>query len=200
MSQRVAILGASGLLGSWLVREYQEAELLATCHSRPGPGLVCLELADLKALTGLIRGFKPEVVFLCAALSDPSQCQAEPKTAWAINTAPAGRLAELAREIGFRLIFISSDLVFDGTKGDYVETDPTAPLSVYGSTKEAAEKAVLSARADCLAVRISLLLGSDFQGLAGNLAWMNRSFRAGQKVHLFVDEFRSPAAAAELAR
>ena len=105
--------------------------------------------------------------------------------------------------MGFRLIFISSDLVFDGTKGDYREDDPTAPLSVYGRTKVAAEQAVLSRigqGADCLMVRTSLIIGADRFGLTGNLAWMEGLIRSGESIPLFVDEFRNPVAAAELAR
>lgn len=200
MPERVAIIGASGLLGAWLKQEFGRAEVLATGLSRTKGGLTRLDLTDTQATEGLIRDFKPQMLFLAAALTRPEACQADPAATFALNTAPARLLAGLAREIGFRLVFISTDLVFDGTKGDYQETDPPAPLSIYGQSKLQAEEAVLAAGGDCLVVRLPLILGCDKDGPAGTLVWMNRCQAAGKKMPLFIDEYRSPASALQLAR
>jgi dTDP-4-dehydrorhamnose reductase len=207
MRKRTAILGASGILGSWLMRvlggRQGEPGLLATGFTRTVPGLTRLDLGRPEELSRLIRSFSPELVFLTAALTSPLACERDKERAWAVNAAPAVLLARLAREMGFRLVFVSTDLVFDGTKGGYRETDRVNPLSVYGRTKAAAEEAVLEAvekGADCLAVRTSLIIGWDLSGPAGNLAWMEGSIREGKSLRLYIDEFRSPVAAAELAR
>ena len=207
MTLRTAILGASGILGSWLTRALAPRPgsplLLATGFSRTGPGLTRLDLSRPGELTRLIRDFRPGLVFLTGAMTSPLACEKDPDKARALNTGPARLLARLAPELGFRLVFVSTDLVFDGTKGGYRESDRTRPLSVYGRTKAEAEAAVLEAvnqGADCLVVRTSLIIGWDRFGPAGNLAWMERAIRAGRSLRLYVDEFRSPVAAAELAR
>ena len=203
MGQRVAILGASGLLGAHLDRVHQNDLCLSTCFSRSAPGLRRLDLTDGSSLAQAVREFRPDLVYLPAALTTPSLCQADPEAARAVNTEPARLLTALGRELGFRLVFISSDLVFDGRQGDYREDDPVGPLSVYGRTKVEAEEAVLDGivqGADCLVVRTSLILGRDRFGPTGNLAWMKGLLDRGERVLLFTDEFRNPSAASDLAR
>ncbi|MBW2618379.1 MAG: SDR family oxidoreductase [Deltaproteobacteria bacterium] len=200
MPERVAIIGASGLLGSWLRREFGRAEVMATGLSRTRGGLTRLDLTDNRATESLIRDFRPQILFLSAALSRPEACQADPDAAFALNAAPARLLAGLARKMGFRLVLISTDLVFDGAKGDYCEADPPAPLSIYGQSKVRAEEAVLEAGGDCLVVRVSLIVGCDIDGPAGTLAWMSRCQGAGKRMPLFIDEYRSPQSAPHLAQ
>ncbi len=187
-------------MGGWLTRLFDRDQVLATGYSRAEGDLVRVDLSDLEAVCRLVKDFKPHLIFLCAAMTSPAQCQAEPEAAWAVNAVPAAALARLGREMGFRLVFVSSDLVFDGAKGNYVETDEPAPLSIYGQTKAAAERAVLATEADVLVARTSLIIGGDGSGPAGQLAWLEAQMKAGLKTTLFVDEFRSPIAAAELAQ
>lgn len=188
------------MLGAWLRREFGRAEVLATGLSRTRGGLTRLDLTDHRATERLIRDFRPQILFLSAALSRPEACQTNPGAAFALNAAPARLLASLAREMGFRLVFISTDLVFDGAKGDYGETDPPTPLSIYGQSKVRAEEAIIGAGGDCLVVRVSLIVGCDIDGPAGTLAWMSRCQEAGRRMPLFIDEYRSPQTAPQLAQ
>jgi len=115
-----------------------------------------------------------------------------------VNVEATKFLAELAAEIPF--VFFSTDLVFDGRKGDYTETDVLNPLHIYGETKVAAEEMILK-NPRHLVVRTSLNYG---QSLSGNRAF-NEQFRhslqrAGQGMKLFTDEFRNPIPAVETAR
>ena len=199
-SERVLIIGASGLLGNWLLSQYARADILATGFSRAGSGFYRLDLTDLHALERLVRDFKPHLVHLVAAMSRPAACEVQPEQAWAVNTAPAGLLARLTSELGFRLVFVSSDLVFDGVEGLYTEEAPVRPLSVYGRTKAAAEKAILACGGDGVVARTSLIIGRSAFGPADGMAWIEELITSGRRASLFVDEFRSPVAAPELAR
>ncbi len=203
MPRKIVILGASGLLGTYLDRVHKNDHCLGTCFSRNAPGLHRLDLTDRSSTAGLIQDFKPDIVYLPAAITTPSLCQSDPDLARAVNAKPAAFLSELSLETGFRLVFLSSDLVFDGKKGNYLEDDPANPLSIYGRTKVEAEKAVLAGierGADCLVVRTSLIIGQDRFGWTGNLAWMRGVIEKGEKIPLFTDEFRNPSGASELAR
>lgn len=118
--------------------------------------------------------------------------------AWRANVEITRFLAELAHDISF--VFFSTDLVFDGRKGHYTETDATNPLHVYGETKLAAEEIVLK-NPRHLVVRTSLNGGTSPSGQRAFNEQLHRSLRAaGQGMTLFTDEFRCPIPAVETAR
>ena len=191
---RAWITGAAGLIGSYLVR------LAAQCA--PSFRVIPLTRADLD-LTDFVaveRRFlaeRPRLVLHCAAMSKTLECQANPAQARRINVEATAHLAALAADADFN--FFSSDLVFDGRKGNYVETDAVNPLSVYGETKVEAE-AVVSANSRHVVVRTSLNSGAS---LGGGSAY-NEQFRAvwmeGKTLKLFHDEYRSPISATVTAR
>ncbi len=187
-------------MGSWLRRRFGKDELLATGFRRTPAGLTPLDLANPAAVSAAINDFKPDLVFLLGAVTSPAACERRPDEAWAVNTTAAAVLAELAGMMGFRLVFTSTDLVFDGQKGGYGEDDETSPLSLYGQTKAAAERNLLSADCDALVVRLPLIVGAGDEGPLGTLAWMAGRAAAGESIPLFTDEYRSPQAAGELAR
>ncbi len=138
------------------------------------------------------------MVIHCAAVTTVNGAQKDPALARRVNVEATQRLAELAAEIP--LVFFSTDLVFDGRKGNYSEGDAPNPLHVYGETKLAAEEIVLK-NPRHLVVRTSLNGG---QSLSGNRAFneqLRRSLQsAGQEMKLFTDEFRCPIPALETAR
>jgi len=189
------ITGANGLIGNYLV---QTASQFA-----PHAGVRALTRADFDLLdfAAVEREFlkdKPQLVIHCAAITVVGEAQKNPVLARRVNVEVTKFLAELAAEIPF--VFFSTDLVFDGRKGDYTETDAPNPLHIYGETKVAAEE-VVSKNPHHLVVRTSLNYG---QSLSGNRAFneqLRRSMlQAGQGMKLFTDEFRNPIPAVETAR
>lgn len=124
-------------------------------------------------------------------------CEADPKLAHRTNVEATRQLAELAAEIPF--IFFSTDLVFDGTKGAYVEEDAPNPLSIYGETKALAEQ-VVRQHPKHLIVRISLTGGTSRAGDRGFNEEMKNAWRAGKSLNLFTDEYRCPSSAPVIAR
>ncbi|HXJ71330.1 MAG TPA: sugar nucleotide-binding protein, partial [Candidatus Dormibacteraeota bacterium] len=131
------VTGAGGLIGHHIVAIAQEcapnAEVLAL--TRP-----MLDLTDFSALKDAFLRRRPGLVIHCAALSRSPDCQANPAFAQKINVDVTATLAELAD----RLVFFSTDLVFDGRAGNYDESAAVNPLSVYAETKVAAEQIVLA--------------------------------------------------------
>lgn len=130
-------------------------------------------------------------------MSRSPDCQTNPTLARKVNVQVTALLTELAVDIPF--FFFSTDLVFDGRKGGYIETDPVGPLGVYAETKVAAEEIVL-ANPRHTVVRTSLNGGTSPTGDRGFNEQLRRAWQAGQTPSLFVDEFRSPIAAAVTAR
>jgi dTDP-4-dehydrorhamnose reductase len=188
------ITGANGLIGSYLVRTAPEF----------GPEWQVRALTrvdfDLLDFAGAEREFKrdrPELIIHCAAVSTSAEAQKNPPLAKRVNVDATKFLAELAGEIQF--IFFSTDLVFDGRKGNYTETDATNPLHLYGETKLAAEQTVLR-NPKHLVVRTSLNGGISRSGNRGFNEQLWHALEKGQEMKLFTDEFRSPIFAGETAR
>lgn len=156
-----------------------------------------LDLFDFSAVRGSFQTQQPAAIIHCAAMSKSPDCQANPPLARKINVEVTALLTELSADIPF--IFFSSDLVFDGRKGNYVETDPVAPLSIYADTKVAAERIVL-ANPRHTVIRTSLNGGTSPRGDSSFNEQLRRDWQAGKVPKFFVDEFRSPLPAVATAR
>lgn len=190
----VWITGAGGLIGSALARTApggaHEIKVVALTRDR-------LDLTDAAAVRSEFRRQQPQLVIHCAALSKSPACEANPRQARNLNVGVTALLAELAAEIP--LVFLSTDLVFDGRAGNYAEEAAVNPLSVYAETKAAAEQ-VLRANPRHLIVRTSLNGGRSPTGDRGFNEQIRHAWQAGQTLSLFTDEFRSPISAEVTAR
>ncbi len=190
----VWVTGAGGLIGSYVVAV---APLVAMAWHVEGITRARLDLTDHAAVAQAWRQIPPSVVIHCAAMSKATACEADPAGARAVNVEATAHLAELARDIPF--IFLSTDHVFDGRQGAYVESDPVNPLTVYGRTKADAEQMV-GANPRHTIVRTSLNAGLSPTGDRSFLEETVSLWKSGKPARLFVDEFRSPIPASVTAR
>jgi dTDP-4-dehydrorhamnose reductase len=186
------VTGAGGLIGNYLVQTAREllsgVEVIPLTRAK-------LDLTNHSAVRDAFQKQTPGLVIHCAALSRSPDCQANPMLAHRANVEATAALAELAR----RLVFFSTDLVFDGKLGNYEESAAVNPLSVYAETKVAAERIVL-ANPNHLVIRTSLNCGTSPTGDRGFDEQLVNAWRSGQSLRLFIDEFRSPIAAEITAR
>ncbi len=125
-----------------------------------------LDLADAEALARVCRDVAPEVIVNAAAYTAVDKAESEPALAHAVNARAPGILAGEARRLGALLVHYSTDYVFDGAKRTpYVETDPVAPLGVYGASKLAGEQAIAASGCAHLVLRTGWVYaphGSNF--------------------------------------
>lgn len=188
------ITGAAGLIGHHLLHSPH----LPASRWKPRPLYRHeLDLLDFPSVDRLLQREKPALIIHCAALSRSPDCQEQPALAHRINCDATAHLAALAHDIPF--VFFSSDLVFDGRRGAYRETDAPNPLSVYGETKAEAEHLVLRNPRHTV-VRTSLNAGSSPSGNRSLNEEMLAAWRQGRTLRLFTDEFRCPIPAAGTAR
>jgi dTDP-4-dehydrorhamnose reductase len=179
------VVGASGFLGSRLLALAPPGvELAGTGGRRPvRPGNWAELHCDLSApgqLRQLIDERGPDTVFLCAYdRSNP-----------AVTVDAAVAAARATAALGARLIFFSTDLVFDGETGGYTEDAPTGPLSPYGKMKAEAEALVRAENAGAVVIRTSLLVGSS--GPILRPAYECEAMVERKPVTLYNDEWRSP--------
>ena len=189
------ITGSRGLIGNYLV---QTAARFAPQWRIRALARDDFDLLDFAAVERAFQTDRPELIVHCAAITVVSEAQKNPGLARRVNVDTTRFLAGLAAEIP--LVLFSTDLVFDGHRGDYAETDAVHPLHVYGETKVAAEEIVLR-NSRHLVVRTSLNGGVSPSGRRAFNEQLRASLQsAGQGMVLFTDEFRCPIPAVETAR
>lgn len=188
---RVFLTGASGLLGSAL------SPILETWAEVVAPGLDIFDLGRPETIRSAILESRPQQVVHLAAETRVDWCEDHPDETFRINTGGTACLAEVCREVGARMLYLSTDYVFDGTKRvPYLETDRTAPLSVYGCSKEEAEQAVLSTLEDRLVLRSASLFGAGPRHFAASVLAQARDGRA---LRIVDDQVQSPTWVGDLA-
>ncbi len=193
---RLVITGAGGLLGAYLLRAAEDAdELFAwggpSGGERFGIPLRAIDLTNATATAEAFRADRPDVVLHAAARARVADCARDPEGALRANAGATATLARLAADAGARLVYVSTDLVFDGEGAPYREADRPRPVSAYGRSKQAGEKAVLDVPRSAV-VRVSLLYGPALHGRPSFFDEQLNALRGGKPVPLFRDEWRTP--------
>jgi len=188
---RATIFGASGLLGKALMNEWSGDTVTGlTSHAA--------DIRDAKRVQEVVRETCPEWIVLAAAYTDVDGCESNPKLAFAVNRDGAVSVAAAAKLVGARLLFLSSDYVFDGKKTTPYETgDARNPRSVYGQTKAEAEIKLQEMLPDCCITRTSWLFGTGGKCFPDTILKLAASRPALDVVN---DQRGSPTYAVDLAR
>jgi dTDP-4-dehydrorhamnose reductase len=182
------VVGASGQLGHDLVEQFAAYDVVGLTHEE-------LEITDAGAVRDVLGALRPRVVINAAAFHDVPRCESEEVAAFAANAVAPRHLARACAALGARLVHVSTDYVFDGSKGaPYVETDRPNPLNVYAISKLAGEHAVLSDGGDHQVVRSSGLYGRwPCRAKGGNfIDTMFRAARERPEVRVVTDEVLTP--------
>jgi dTDP-4-dehydrorhamnose reductase len=200
--RRVILLGGTSQLGFAIVQRRGVEALTPYCsvHSRYA---ACerwprVNLEDAEGLRRVIRESRPDLVLHCAGICDVGRCETWPDFAWTLNVDSVRVLLSVLPR-STRLVYCSSDHVFGGDRGPYLERDPPHPVSVYGKTRCAAEAAILQARPDALIVRHGLGIGPSVGGRSGHLDWLRHRTMRGLPTTVISDEVRSAVWSEELA-
>jgi dTDP-4-dehydrorhamnose reductase len=160
---RALVIGATGQVGGELMRQLRGrgAAATGTSHRRSSVGLTPLDVTDPHAVETLVGQVQPTVVFLPAALTAVDYCETHRDEAWAVNVNAPAAAARIAAAAGAKLVYFSTEYVFDGQRGPYGEDDPIHPLGVYAESKAAGEQAVAEGVADHLIIRTTVVYGWD---------------------------------------
>lgn len=193
VKKRVIVTGAGGFIGRhlWPTLAAQH-DVVPTFYpqavsGRPA-GLNYLDVTDASAVRAVVERHRPQYIIHLAGNKDLSYCNRHPDYAYNVNYAATQHVVDAAVAVGARCVFISSDYVFEGTRGNYRETDATAPTTVYGETKALSEAYVKQAGAEHSILRTSAVYG---QG-AGFMTWVVGSLLAGTPIEAFADTFFTP--------
>lgn len=201
---RMLITGASGMLGHRLVRLAAERhEVWGSYGSFPvsvaRAHTFAVELTDEAQVRHRLLSLRPEVIVHTAALTDVDACERDPVRARSVNTEATRNLAALAEELGARFVYISTDYVFDGEKGDYGELDPPCPVNVYGETKLLGEEAARQLCSRALVIR-TCIFGLQIQPKTGLVEYVMNALESGKSISRFADQFSTPIYTGDLSR
>ncbi len=205
MKQKLIITGASGFLATHLLRECASIwEVYGFTHTQPlhfdGATEVRCDLTNYIELGNYLEDIEPDAVIHLAALSDANYCQQNKAAAYAVNVEATRNLAGLCSDFHIPFVFTSTDLVFDGLKGNYTEADSKNPLSTYGEQKAIAEDEVLKIYPEAAVLRLSLLFGHPQAGASNYLQQFISRLKQGLPTPLFTDEYRSVCGARSISK
>lgn len=190
--RRILVTGGTGQVGYELVR------VLAPLGEIIAPGRTQMDMADPKSIREMIRSVQPRWVVNPAAYTAVDRAESEPDLAYAINAEAVRVIGEEACSIGAGVIHFSTDYVFDGAGSTpYVETDPTMPVSVYGASKLAGERALADSGAAHIIFRTSWVYGARGRNF---LLTILRLAREKDRLRVVADQYGAPTWSRDLAR
>jgi dTDP-4-dehydrorhamnose reductase len=187
---KVLITGAHGQLGHDLISVLRDDDVHATDFAE-------LDISDRAAVATLVRALRPEWVINVAAFNDVDGAELAEGRAFAVNAVGPGNLAEAAADFGAGVVHISSDFVFDGTKGSpYTEDDRPNPLSVYARSKYEGDLRVLNSKASACVLRTAWLYGSHGKNFVKAILELAK---LGKPLEVVADQVGSPTYTVDLA-
>ena len=202
--RKLLVTGGSGYLGRWVVRlACNNWDVTATYLTDASHGLDVdwrrLDVRHQPSVEALITELRPEAIVHTAALNPGQGTEFH-----AVNAEGTRHVANAAAAVGARLIHVSTDVLFDGEKGNYSEEDHPSPITPYGRSKALAEEAVRASGANAVTVRTSLIYGptanvpdaaspdTNWRQWDRQTRWIVGNLKSGKPVNLFTDERRCP--------
>jgi dTDP-4-dehydrorhamnose reductase len=198
MKKKVLVTGASGFVGENFCRKYADTfEITGVYANNPvyikNIKTIQADLTDNEKIQKLIKNILPDFVIHLAAVSDPNICEMNPEQSFKLNVKVTVNLAELCNKYKAKLVFASTDLVFDGKKPPYNESSVTNPVNIYGKHKLMAEEQVLKKAPGSVICRLPLMYGLAYNSGRGLLEPLLKNLEERIAVKLFTDEYRTPA-------
>ena len=211
MIKKILVTGANGFLGQHLVNLLLQKGCTVIAVAK-GPKRLPFDPAESFAyydvditndflLNAVLEKEKPSTVVHAAAMTQADDCQLNQPGCEAINVRATAQLLLSAETYSRHFIYISTDFVFDGEKGDYAETDDVNPVSWYGFTKVQAESIVETSEIPFAIVRTCLVYGNTLTGTRSNIVnWAKDNLAAGKHIKVVSDQWRTPTWVEDLAK
>ncbi|MFC5410963.1 SDR family oxidoreductase [Larkinella bovis] len=209
MKKRILITGSNGLLGQKLVdllTKQPAVELIATARganrlpASEGYTFQSMDITNREEVLAVVGQTKPDVIIHTAAMTNVDQCESEKTACWAQNVSAVEYLIEACRIHDVFLEHVSTDFIFDGSAGPYDEEAEANPISFYGWSKYAAEKAVIHSGIQWAIARTVLVYGIAHDMSRTNIIlWVKKSLEDGKTIKVVTDQWRTPTLAEDLA-
>ena len=200
---KLLITGASGLYGSKLAQMAIAKNIEVYSSDIQGLSVygsfVKLDISGKEQVEEAFKTIKPDMVVHAATLTDVDKCETNKELAWKVNVEGTKNIVEAAKSAGSFLIYISTDYVFSGEKGNYKETDKPDPINYYGLTKLKAEE-IVQTQKEYFIGRPSVIYGSTPAAGKVNFAlWLIETLGKGERVKIVTDQWNTPTLNTNLA-
>lgn len=209
LTKTILVTGSNGLLGQKLIDRLSGRDalnLVATSrgHNRnpnqTGYVYESMDVTDIDSIRAVFRQYEPTECIHTAAMTHVDRCEEDPEGCHALNITAVENLVQVCREMGTRIIHVSTDFIFDGEDGPYQEKDVPNPLSLYGRTKLQGEQLVVESGIPFAIARTMLVYGVVADMSRSNIVlWARKALEEGQDIRVVHDQFRSPTLAEDLA-
>ncbi|MBU0580934.1 MAG: SDR family oxidoreductase [Candidatus Margulisbacteria bacterium] len=197
--KKILITGGTGYAGASLIASFQKSYDIFACYHNSNPltkilnkdKWIKLDLASSSNIKKIVKEIKPEVLIHTAAIATINVCDNNPKKAYRINVEGTKKLLEECAP-NTKFIYLSTDLVFDGIRGNYSEKDIPSPKHYYGETKYFAEQEIQKIDKNWVILRCALMYGTSPS--THNTFFTNsiNKIKNGEAVTFFLDEYRTP--------
>ena len=208
-NKRILITGSNGLLGQKLSDAYLTKSNVIWMATGKGANrhpqkdkmeYAQMDICNPEEVNKVLESFQPDVVIHTAAMTQVDDCEFEKESCVALNIDAVAHLAKKSAEMNFRLVHLSTDFIFDGTKEMYTEDDEPNPLSYYGWSKLEAEKRVQEFAQNYAILRTVLVYGKVADMSRSNIMlWAYNTLKEGKSAKVVDDQFRTPTLAEDLA-
>lgn len=199
IKKRILLFGANGMLGQRLVEFYvrQQGIQLLSCSVEEEPVFEGseyrqIDLTKREEVKDLVYDFYPDVIINAAAYTNVDLSETEREQAWKTNVKGVEYIAEVSRVIDSHIIHISTDYIFNGTKGPYSEKDKPNPLGYYARTKLASENVLRISGTFYTILRTNVLYGIAHNSRPDFVRWVVNSIRSGKHIKIVTDQFNNP--------
>jgi dTDP-4-dehydrorhamnose reductase len=204
LPMKIFISGASGLVGSNCLSHFlaQGADAIGTYFSYPLPGIYPFNTLQINDENNFdVTKFAPNIIVHCGAMTHVDACETAEQESFDKTVQSTLNLIQLSEQLNAKLVYLSTDYIFDGLAGPYAEDAPTNPLSIYAKHKLEAEQAVILANKNNLILRITNVYGKE----ARNKNFVSRIIEQCQNkqtltLNLPQDQYATPVNALDVAR
>lgn len=205
---RILVTGSNGLLGQKLSRLLQEDEdvyLIATARGRSAVKVTrgeyhSMDISNRDSVESVLRFTKPEVIINTAAMTQVDDCETQRDACWKANVTAVENLVRCCNALHIHLVHVSTDFIFDGSRGPLDENEIPRPVNYYGESKLAAEKIIQSASASWAILRTVLVFGITQDMSRSNIVlWVKNSLEQNKTINVVNDQWRTPTLAEDLA-
>jgi|SRR5690349_3064527 len=205
---RILVTGSNGLLGqklSQLLQEDNDVYLIATARGRSAVKIRrgeyhSMDISDRDGVESVLRLTKPEVVINTAAMTQVDDCETQRDACWKANVTAVENLVRCCNALHIHLVHVSTDFIFDGSRGPLDENETPRPVNYYGESKLAAEKIIQSTSASWAILRTVLVFGITQDMSRSNIVlWVKNSLEQKKTINVVNDQWRTPTLAEDLA-
>jgi len=193
---KILITGASGLLGNKIAQIALPKHIVYSGYNQHPAihgTLIELDITNQAQVESAFKKIKPDAVIHSAALTNVDLCEQNPELAEQVNVEGTLNIVENSMKTGSFLLYVSTDYVFDGEKGDYQETDTPSPINVYGKTKLQGEKTVSESSLDHCIARTCVIYGAQPAAGKDNFAlWVLNNLKNNKPMNIVTDQIISP--------